>query len=106
MPVMVVLLNKVGLDFFDSGATFDPEHGLELMRLRQFLGCFEIPIASLESEKLSPPAGANRFQRDVPLRHGFRDLTVLVEEIQAKPRRHVHLKDAHFNATGLRSSVI
>src|SRR5204863_911114 len=106
VPVLVVLLNKVGLDFFDSGATFDPEDGLELMRLRQFLGCFEIPIASLESEKLPPPAVTNRFQRDVPLRHGSSGLTVRVEEIQAKPRRHVHLKDTHFNAAGLGSGVI
>ena len=103
---MVVLLNKVCLDCFNSGATFDPEHGLELMRFRQFLGCFEIPVASLESEKLRPPAFTNRFQRNVPLRHGLRGLTVLVKEIQSEPRRHVEFKDAHLNATWFRSRVI
>jgi len=104
--VMVVMFYELRLKFFDASAALNPEHRLELVWLRQFLRSLQILAAALESEKLSPLALTICLQRHVLRRHWFRSMAVLIEKIEAKPRRHVRLEDAQFNVSGFCSGII
>jgi hypothetical protein len=106
VPGMIMILHELNLNPFAPAAVLNPEHRLELMGLGQFLRCFKVLATSLESEKLPPFAVANRFQCHVLLRHRFDAMAVGVEEIKAKPRRHVRLEDAQFNVACLGPGLI
>src|SRR5215213_7796266 len=99
---MMMLFNKLGLTLLRFAAALHLQHGFELMRLRQFLSCFEILAAFLELEYLPTPSGPNCFEPHVLIGQRLRFVAVLVEKVQAKAWRNIGFENAQFNAAKVR----
>ena len=63
---VLMVLDELRLALFDPASKFQPQHGCELVRFRQFFGRFEVIALPLELEELASPAWANRFEADAP----------------------------------------